>query len=72
MADAPVVHIGENSPEKVAYDLMIAVATTEGMKFGHTDPTKRNTVGGAVATRQWLLDTYVECLAAVKGERQVR
>jgi hypothetical protein len=33
MADAPVVHIGENSPEYVAYRLMLDIAEAEGKRF---------------------------------------
>lgn len=33
MAETPVVHIGENSPEKVALELMEKVAAVEGLGF---------------------------------------
>lgn len=56
MADAPVVHIGQNSPEKIAYDLMLAVLQAE--KVAHEN-----------RTRKQLLDTYAECLDAVRGSR---
>jgi hypothetical protein len=53
MADDTVVHIGENSPEKVAFDLMVAVLNAER----------------AERSRKTMLDTYAECLWAVKGHR---
>ena len=54
MADAPVVHIGQNSPEKIAHDLMISVLNAEKVEQ---------------RTRKLLLDTYAECLWAVRGHR---
>ena len=59
MADAPVIHIGENSPEKVAYTLMIDVFNAEKVKFDQR-------------TRALVLDAYAECLEAVKGHRDWR
>lgn len=56
MADAPVVNIAQNSPEKIAYDLMAGVLNTEKIK-----PEDR--------TRKMILDTYAECIAAVRGKR---
>lgn len=56
MADA-VVHIGANSPEKVAHTFMTEVFNAEASQSG----PKR--------TRKQILDTYAECLAAVKGHR---
>lgn len=65
MADqAPVVHIGENSPERVAHVLMHEIAQMEG-KVLHRSPGERS----ETATRKWVLDTYAECLDAVKGFR---
>lgn len=64
MADktaAPVVHIGENSPEKVALDLLNIIVTLEGRQLYKT--------GNNPADRKWFLDTYVECLRAVRGYR---
>ena len=58
---APVVHLGENSPEEVALKLTKTIASLEnvsllGHQQGHAD-------------RKWLLDTYAECLKAVRGHR---
>ena len=50
MADKPVVHIGENSPEHIAFLLMDRVNNAE-------DHPKR--------TRQQILDLYAECLHTV-------
>ncbi|MCK1729696.1 hypothetical protein [Bradyrhizobium sp. 142] len=65
MADsAPVVHIGENSPEQVAYKLMERVADVERKSF-HNQPSS----GWTTADRNWILDTYAECFQAAKGKR---
>lgn len=64
MADAaPIVHIGENSPEEVAYKLLGHIASAEGFRLART-PAVENSAG-----RQWILDTYAECVEAVKGYR---
>ena len=55
MSDKPVVHIGENSPEHVAYELMTGILRVEG-KINSAD-------------RKLILDTYAECLDAVRGAR---
>jgi len=60
MADtAPVVHIGENSPEEVAFRLYRIVGKCEGklMSSGFAE---------SGTDRQYILDTYSECLQAVK------
>jgi hypothetical protein len=58
---APVVHIAENSPEQVAYKLLQTIASNEGKSLGNSPVS-----GAASADRKWLLDTYAECLQAVK------
>jgi hypothetical protein len=62
MADAPVVHIGENSPEEVAYKLFQHIQSVEKMSLS-AEP------GGnwKRADRKWILDTYAECLAAIRA-----
>ena len=61
MADqASVVHIGENSPEEVAFKLLKEVAAAEGMSM-YAGP------GGQKPTRAWLLQTYGDCLRAVRN-----
>ena len=62
MADQPVVHIGENSPEQVAFKLMFNIARVEG-KVLHRNPED----GEETASKEWLLDTYAECLRIVKN-----
>ena len=53
MADQPIVHIGENSPEQVAFKLMHEVLfNIENTKWENLD-------------RKTYLDTYSECLLAV-------
>lgn len=59
MADAPVVHIGENSPEHVAFQLLNTIASIEGIKLYGGDSKS--------ADRKWVLDTYAECLNAVRN-----
>lgn len=57
MADAaPVVHIGENSPEQVALVLMRSISTIQTEKAAEKD-------------KKYFLDLYAECLRAVKGQR---
>ncbi len=61
MADQPVVHIGQNSPEQVAFKLVHEIARAEGRV------TDRNPSSGQqTASKEWLLDTYAECLRTVK------
>jgi hypothetical protein len=50
--DAPAIHIGENSPEYVAYLLMFQVNSAE-------KPQTR--------TRKEILDLYAECLLTVRA-----
>jgi hypothetical protein len=65
MADTPVViHQGENSPEQVAYELLKTIASNEG-KTLRGSPT-----ANASAERKWLLDTYAECLLAVRAPQE--
>ena len=56
MADNSAVHIAESSPEDVAYKLLLLIGRIE----------KQSTF----ANRKTVLDTYVECLKAVRGERK--
>jgi hypothetical protein len=60
MADQTTVHIGENSPEEVAYKLLKIVASNEGKTLQYAQGAP------ATADRSWLLDTYAECLRAVR------
>ncbi len=55
--DQTVVHIGENSPEKIAYTLFHDVLSAEGAYNGQR------------VDRAYILDTYAECLKAAKGHR---
>ena len=57
MADS-VVHIGENSPEQVAYKLLEMVASVERKKLFGGDP--------ASADRAWILSTYADCIGTVR------
>jgi hypothetical protein len=66
MADAPVIHIGENSPEKVAFDLMEKIAAVEGRAFSKADPQMPFMPGWQAADREWILNTYKECLRSIR------
>jgi hypothetical protein len=57
MPDSPVVHIGENSPEEVAFKLFKEVVLVEIHNGGQ--PNKM--------TKKWILDTYAECLITVRA-----
>jgi hypothetical protein len=59
---APVVHIGENSPQQIAYKLLLLIAAKEGKLLD--EPSGG---GHATADRKWLLDTYAECLRTVQN-----
>ena len=61
MADAPVVHIGENSPEQVAYKLLQIIALNEGK---HLQPSSAATNH---PDKKWVLDTYAECLRVTRN-----
>lgn len=64
MADQPVVHIGENSPEEVAFKLFCRIGFLEKKTDAHGF-----IVSGGEADRRYILDTYAECLEAAKGFR---
>jgi hypothetical protein len=53
MADAPVVHIGENSPEEVALKLFRLIRDLQG------DQKPKD--------KKAILDLYAECLNAVQN-----
>ncbi len=58
MADNPIVHIGENSPEEVAYKLLQVIADVENReRYGH---------GSHPVDREWVLRTYAQCIRAVR------
>jgi len=54
-------HPTDSTPESVAYRLLVLVADLEN-KTLHGNPSKDRTN----ADRKWILDTYAECLAAIK------
>lgn len=64
MADQPEVHIGENSPEQVAYKLMQHIADIELVSLSRADPRKPGRRG---ATRSWILNTYADCILTVRN-----
>lgn len=66
MTDKTIVHLGENSPEKVAFDLMKLVADIEKKTFHHVSAGNH---GLTVADREWIYKTYAECFNVVRGYR---
>jgi hypothetical protein len=64
--NAPVVHIGENSPEEVAYKLLKHIASVEKVVFNQPSSSAQGR-GVKPATRKWILNTYAQCLEAVRG-----
>jgi hypothetical protein len=63
MADNTVVHIGENSPEQIAWKLLERIAAVENVTmYSHTPHD-----GNKVADRNWILSTYIECQKATRG-----
>ena len=61
----PALHIGDNSPEYVAYRLMFDIAKVE--KKALTPSASCQT-----ADRRWVLDTYAECLRIVRSPQARR
>jgi hypothetical protein len=61
----PALHIGDNSPEYVAYRLMLDIAKVE--KKALTPSASCQT-----ADRKWVLDTYAECLRIVRSPQARR
>lgn len=66
MSDKPIVHIGENSPEEVAYKLLKVIANLERKSLVNSAPEGRE---WAAADREYVLSTYAECFEAVRGLR---
>jgi hypothetical protein len=60
MADQTVVRMGDNSPEYIAYRLLERVAYAEAKTLDGVVNT-----GWSKADKEWILDTYCECLNAV-------
>jgi len=66
MTDWSTVHCYESSPENVAFKLMLEIAKAE-TKLDRRHPSLRATA----PDRQWILDTYSECLEASRGQRTI-
>ena len=56
----------QSSPENVAFKLMLEIAKVE-KKVLSAHPGR----GASAPDRQWILDTYSECLEAVRGQRTI-
>ena len=71
MADEAVIHAGGNTPEQVAYKLMHDIAAIEGKTLltatGAPGAAASGRGGKELPDRRWLLDTYAECLLAVRN-----
>ncbi len=71
MADDTVIHTGGNTPEQVAYKLMHDIAAIEGKALltatGVPGAAPSGRGGKELPDRKWLLDTYAECLLAVRN-----
>ena len=62
MSGVAVVHIGENSPEQVAYKLMQDIAKVESRRLDAASEDN----GTALADRKWILDAFAECILTVR------
>jgi hypothetical protein len=67
MSDPSILHYGEGSPEMIAYKLLLDVMKVENRTVASNDASGPYTP----ADRQYLLNTYHECLMAVRGKRIV-
>ncbi|MGH6890544.1 MAG: hypothetical protein ACREHF_15375 [Rhizomicrobium sp.] len=54
----------EWTPEHIAYVLMRQIAAAEGKRLPNDKGA--NPTSGASADRKWLLDTFAECMQAVR------
>ena len=63
ISGTPTIHVGENSPEEVALKLLRYIASVERKVLHTTTPGS----GEMPADRKWILDTYAECLKAVRN-----
>ena len=61
----PALHIGDNSPEYVAYRLMLDIAKVEKKALTPSASCQ-------IADRKWVLDTYAECLRIVRSPKAGR
>ena len=59
MTEKATIRIAENTPEQVAYKLFDDIRVAENRQLANMD-------------RQYILDTYAECMEAVRGERDWR
>ncbi len=60
MTDSP--HIGDNSPEYVAYRLLLDIARVEKKALTASASCQ-------MADRKWILGTYAECLLTVRSPK---
>jgi hypothetical protein len=67
MADNAGSRGAENTPEKVALDLLYIIAHLERRAL-HSGASE----GWTSADRQWVLSTYTECIRAIRDDSQNR
>jgi hypothetical protein len=60
MADKTVVHIGENSPEEIAFKLLQIIAEAEDRPLNWSEKRKP-------ADREYVLSTYAQCVKVVRN-----
>ncbi|HVO04435.1 MAG TPA: hypothetical protein VMT54_19720 [Candidatus Cybelea sp.] len=65
MSEQATEHAGDESPEGIAFRLLVLIADLES-KTLHGNPAKDRTN----ADRKWILDTYAEILHAVKSPHE--
>jgi hypothetical protein len=61
VTDQPSEHGVEDTAEHMAYRLFLHIADLETKNL-HGDPSRDRTI----ADRKWVLDTYAECLRAIR------
>lgn len=61
--EAPVVHIGENSPEQIAYKLFRDIAAVEGRDLFAN--------GNHPVDREWILRTFCQCMLTVRAHANI-
>jgi hypothetical protein len=63
MGENTTVHFGENSQEKIAFDLLKVIAACENKAFFTRDLAS----GWTTADRNYILNTYAEILSTIKN-----
>ncbi|MGD9536426.1 MAG: hypothetical protein AB7P52_09595 [Alphaproteobacteria bacterium] len=64
MADRPIVHLGKNSPEQVAWRLMQTIMQAEAKT---ANPLIAKDGGEELVDRRYLIGLYRDCLQTVRN-----